>query len=156
MEKLKEGMPAPLFKGLDENGKEITLIAYKGGITVIYFYPKDQTPGCTVQACNLRDNYDLLTKNNISIIGISADSVSSHLNFKTKQNLPFSLIADTDKKIIQQFGVWGPKKFMGKEYDGIHRTTFVLDEDLNVIHVFEKPKTKVHAEEILEFLSHRK
>jgi peroxiredoxin Q/BCP len=156
MEKLKIGMSAPLFKGVDENGKEIAFSTYKGKITVIYFYPKDQTPGCTVQACNLRDNYELLTKNNISIIGISADSVQSHLNFKTKQNLPFTLIADVDKSIIEQFGVWGPKKFMGKEYDGIHRTTFILDEDLKVIQVIEKPKTKNHSEEILEFLAHRK
>jgi peroxiredoxin Q/BCP len=116
---------------------------------VIYFYPKDNTPGCTAQACSLRDDYSLLTENNIAILGVSADSASSHKKFIDKFNLPFSLIADTDKVLLNLFGVWGEKKFMGKIYDGIHRTTFLFDESGTLISIIEKPNTKNHASEVL-------
>lgn len=149
---LKIGDKAPDFSGKDQNGKTIQLSDYNGKKVAIYFYPKDNTPGCTVQACNLRDNDAALTKAGIQIIGVSADSSASHVKFIDKFSLPFPLIADEDKTIIQQFGVWGPKKFMGKEYDGIHRTTFIIDENKTIIGIIEKPKTKEHAEEILALL----
>lgn len=150
--RLKIGDKAPDFSGKDQNGNTIQRSDYNGKKIAIYFYPKDNTPGCTVQACNLRDNDDALTKAGIQIIGVSADSSASHTKFIDKFSLPFPLIADEDKTIIQQFGVWGPKKFMGKEYDGIHRTTFVMDENHTIVGIIEKPKTKEHAEEILALL----
>jgi len=149
---LKIGDKAPDFSGKDQNGKTIQLSDFSGKKIAIYFYPKDNTPGCTVQACNLRDNDAALTKAGVQIIGVSADSSASHTKFIEKFSLPFPLIADEDKTIIQQFGVWGPKKFMGKEYDGIHRTTFVIDENHTIVGIIEKPKTKEHAEEILALL----
>ena len=150
MKHLKIGDKAPDFTGTDQNGKAINLSDFKGKKLAIYFYPKDNTPGCTVQACNIRDNYSSLLNNGIQVIGVSADSGSSHQKFVDKFNLPFPLIADEDKKVIEAFGVWGPKKFMGKEYDGIHRTTFLIDESQTILGIIEKPKTKEHAEEILE------
>ncbi|MBP6091641.1 MAG: thioredoxin-dependent thiol peroxidase [Crocinitomicaceae bacterium] len=152
MMQLKIGDKAPDFSGKDQNGKTIQLSDYSGKKIAIYFYPKDNTPGCTVQACNLRDNDAELQKAGVQIIGVSADSSASHVKFIDKFSLPFPLIADEDKTIIQQFGVWGPKKFMGKEYDGIHRTTFIIDENKTIIGIIEKPKTKEHAEEILALL----
>ena len=149
---LKIGDKAPDFSGKDQNGKTIQLSDYSGKKIAIYFYPKDNTPGCTVQACNLRDNDAELQKAGVQIIGVSADSSASHVKFIDKFSLPFPLIADEDKTIIQQFGVWGPKKFMGKEYDGIHRTTFIIDENKTISGIIEKPKTKEHAEEILALL----
>jgi peroxiredoxin Q/BCP len=151
MKHLKIGDKAPNFEGIDQHGHNISSKDYAGKKTVIYFYPKDNTPGCTTQACSIRDNYDSLVKNGIQVIGVSADSVASHQKFVTKYDLPFPLLADEDKSIIEAFGVWGPKKFMGKEYDGIHRTTFLLDEESNVKGIIEKPNTKAHAEEILSF-----
>jgi peroxiredoxin Q/BCP len=151
MKHLKIGDKAPNFEGIDQHGHNISSKDYAGKKTVIYFYPKDNTPGCTAQACSIRDNYDSLLKNGIQVIGVSADSVASHQKFVTKYDLPFPLLADEDKSIIEAFGVWGPKKFMGKEYDGIHRTTFLLDEESNVKGIIEKPNTKAHAEEILSF-----
>lgn len=153
MKHLKVGDTAPVFTGTDQNGKTISLKDFKGQRLAIYFYPKDNTPGCTVQACNLRDNYKLLADNGIQILGVSADSISSHQKFIDKFNLPFSLIADEDKKVIEAFGVWGPKKFMGKEYDGIHRTTYLINEEQQIVSIIEKPKTKAHAEEILEIFN---
>jgi len=150
MKHLKIGDKAPDFSGTDQNGKTIKLSDFKGKKLAIYFYPKDNTPGCTVQACNIRDNYSSLMNNGIQVIGVSADSGISHQKFVDKFNLPFPLIADEDKKVIEAFGVWGPKKFMGKEYDGIHRTTFLIDESQTILGIIEKPKTKEHAEEILE------
>jgi peroxiredoxin Q/BCP len=150
MKHLKIGDKAPDFSGTDQNGKTINLSDFKGKKLAIYFYPKDNTPGCTVQACNIRDNYSSLMNNGIQVIGVSADSGISHQKFVDKFNLPFPLIADEDKKVIEAFGVWGPKKFMGKEYDGIHRTTFLIDESQTILGIIEKPKTKEHAEEILE------
>ena len=146
---LKVGDQAPSFTALDQDGNTIKSDNFKGKKWVIYFYPKDQTPGCIAQACNIRDNYQTLLDKNISIIGVSADNQKSHLNFITKQQIPFPLIADEDKAVIKAFGVWGEKKFMGKIYDGIHRTTFLIGENNIIQGIIEKPKTKVHAEEIL-------
>jgi peroxiredoxin Q/BCP len=150
MKQLKTGDNAPVFEGTDQNGKTISLNDFKGKKVAIYFYPKDNTPGCTVQACNLRDNYEVLMERGIQVIGVSADSASSHQKFIDKFDLPFPLIADEDRKVIEQFGVWGPKKFMGKVYDGIHRTTFLIDEDQKIAGVIDKVNTKDHANEILE------
>lgn len=144
------GQKSPKFNGIDQNENLIQLDDFKGKKVVLYFYPKDSTPGCTAESCNLRDNIDSLNQKGFEVIGVSADSVKRHQNFATKNALPFSLIADTDKKIINAFGVWGPKKFMGKEYEGIHRKTFVIDENGVVERIFEKVKTKAHAEQILE------
>jgi peroxiredoxin Q/BCP len=153
MKQLKIGDQAPNFSGIDQNDQIITLMDFKGEKLAIYFYPKDNTPGCTVQACNLRDNYDGLGKAGIKILGISADSIVSHQKFVDKFSLPFPLIADEDKTIINLFGVWGPKKFMGKEYDGIHRTTFLINENQQIVGIIEKPKTKDHATEIIEIFN---
>lgn len=150
MTSLKINDQAPEFAGKDEMGKLIQSADFKGKKYAIYFYPKDSTPGCTVQACNLRDNYALLQEHGIAIIGVSMDSETSHQKFIAKHELPFPLIADTEKEIIEHFGVWGPKKFMGKEYDGIHRTTFVMDEANTIRGIITKPNTKNHAAEILE------
>lgn len=150
MTHLEKGDNAPQFEGKDQNGETVKLDDFKGQKLVIYFYPKDMTPGCTTQACNLRDNYELLKKENIAIVGVSADDEKKHQKFIDKYDLPFPLLADTDKAIIKAFGVWGLKKFMGKEYDGIHRTTFLINEEGKVHDIIKKPKTKAHAEEILE------
>lgn len=153
MKHLKIGDHAPNFSGIDQNDKITTLLDFKGKKLAIYFYPKDNTPGCTVQACNLRDNYEVIEKAGIKILGISADSIVSHQKFADKFSLPFPLIADEDRTIIDLFGVWGPKKFMGKEYDGIHRTTFLINENQQIVGIIEKPKTKDHATEILEIFN---
>ena len=150
MKTLKPGDKAPELEGTDQNGKTVRITDYLGKKLIVYFYPKDNTPGCTAEACNLRDNYDLLLEKGFSILGISADSEKTHKGFATKHNLPFPLIADTDKKFIEAFGVWGPKKFMGRTFDGIHRITFVVSEDGVIEKVFEKVATKKHAEQILE------
>ncbi len=143
------GEKVPEFSAKLQDGSEIHASDYAGKKYAIYFYPKDNTPGCTTQACNLRDHYSALTEAGISIIGVSMDSESSHQKFIEKFSLPFPLIADTDRKVIDAFGVWGEKKFMGKTYDGIHRTTFVINEHGIIEEVLTKPKTKEHAEEIL-------
>ena len=143
----------PKVNGLDQLGETIHLADHKGKKTVIYFYPKDDTPGCTAQACNIRDNYELLLEKNIRIIGVSADSSSSHAKFTKKYDLPFPLIADTDKEIIKAFGVWGEKKFMGKTYDGIHRTTFIANELGEIVSIIAKPNTKEHSKEIIELFN---
>ncbi|TNF00634.1 MAG: thioredoxin-dependent thiol peroxidase [Bacteroidetes bacterium] len=150
MKHLKVGDQAPEFKVKDQNGSEISLNDFKGKRVVIYFYPKDNTPGCTAQACNIRDNYSDLQKEGIVVLGVSADSESSHLKFIDKFELPFTLLADTDHTLLNLYGVWGEKKFMGKVYDGIHRTTFILNEDHTIRAIIEKPKTKDHTAEILE------
>jgi peroxiredoxin Q/BCP len=147
---LKVGDLAPIFSAKDQDGNTIDSSKFNGKKWVIYFYPKDQTPGCIAQACSIRDNYSLLLKEGISIIGVSADNQKSHLNFIEKQQIPFPLIADEDKKVIEAFGVWGEKKFMGKIYDGIHRTTFLINEEGIIVGIIDKPNTKAHAEEILE------
>lgn len=147
---IKIGDKAPDFLGLNQNGEEIGLSNFKGKKLVIYFYPKDMTPGCTVQACNLRDNYEELKKNGFEILGVSADSEKRHSTFISNFDLPFDLIADTEKSIINAFGVWGPKKFMGRTFDGIHRKTFVIDESGLVSNIIDKVKTKNHSAQILE------
>ncbi len=147
---LKVGDKAPSFSAKDENGNTINSSDFNGKKWVIYFYPKDQTPGCIAQACNIRDNYSILLSKDIQIIGVSADNQKSHLNFIDKQQIPFPLIADEDLTVIKAFGVWGEKKFMGKIYDGIHRTTFLINEENIIVGIIDKPKTKAHVEEILE------
>ena len=149
MNQLNIGSVLPAFVGVDQNGEEISAKDFSGKRLVVYFYPKDNTPGCTAQACSLRDDYSTLLENNIAVIGVSADSVSSHKKFMDKFQLPFPLIADTEKTLLNLFGVWGPKKFMGKTYDGIHRTSFLFDETGNLMSIIEKPNTKNHAQEIL-------
>ncbi|QES88000.1 thioredoxin-dependent thiol peroxidase [Rhizosphaericola mali] len=147
---LKVGDKAPIFEGLDQNGKKISLKDYKGKKVVLYFYPKDNTPGCTAEACNLRDNNTLLAEKGYQVVGVSIDSVESHKKFETKFELPFPLIADIDKKIVEQYGVWGEKKFMGRTFDGTHRTTFLIDEKGIIAHIIDKPKTKDHYNQIIE------
>lgn len=147
---IKEGSKAPAFKGVDQDGKTVKLSDFKGQKLVIYFYPKDATPGCTVQACNLRDNYKLLQDKGIQIIGVSVDSVKSHDKFAKKYDLPFPLIADVDKEMVEAYQVWGPKKFMGISFIGITRTSFLINEKGIIQHIIHKPKTKKHSEEILE------
>lgn len=149
MTTLTEGKKAPVFKGVDQNGEKISLTDFKGKKVILYFYPKDDTPGCTAQACNLRDNYAVLLQKGFTVIGVSADSVKSHKKFETKYKLPFPLIADEDKKIAEQYGVWGEKKFMGKTYMGITRTTFLIGEEGKIKKIINKPDTKNHTEEIL-------
>lgn len=147
---LKVGDKAPSFIGKNQIGESIYSSDLVGKKWAIYFYPKDSTPGCTMQACNIRDNYNELLNKGIQVFGVSADSEISHQKFIEKQKLNFPLIADIDKTIINAYGVWGNKKFMGKEYDGIHRTTFVVNEKGIIIGIIDKPKTKAHAEEIFE------
>jgi len=149
---LSVGQKAPAFKGKDQNGNPISLADFKGKTVVIYFYPADNTPTCTVQACNLRDNFELLLKNDVQVIGISPDDLSSHSKFATKFSLPFPLIPDETLKIIEQYGVWGEKNMYGKKYMGLIRTTFVVDEQGKISHIIHKPKSKQHAEEIMSLL----
>ncbi|MCZ2458624.1 MAG: thioredoxin-dependent thiol peroxidase [Chitinophagales bacterium] len=146
---LKEGDKAPLFTGTDQNGKKISLADYKGKKIVLYFYPKDDTPGCTSEACNLRDNYALLRKNGYEIIGVSPDDENSHKKFENKFSLPFTLVADTSRKILEKYGVWDLKKLYGREYMGVLRTTFVINEKGVIQKIFHKPKVSAHAEEIM-------
>lgn len=149
MKTLKTGDVVPNFNVLDEEGNTVQLSDFNDKKLIVFFYPKASTPGCTVEACNLRDNYQLLLDRGYAIIGVSADSAKRQQNFKNKYQFPFPLIADEDKQLIDLFGVWGPKKFMGKEYDGIHRMTFII-EDSKVTRVIDKVKTKDHAAQILE------
>jgi thioredoxin-dependent peroxiredoxin len=147
---IKAGSKAPAFTGVDQNGNSISLKDFKGKKVVLYFYPKDDTPGCTAQACNLRDNHSDLLKKGFVVIGVSVDSVKKHKKFEEKYELPFSLIADEDKKIVEAYGVWGEKKFMGKTYMGTTRTTFLIDEAGKIKAIVAKPDTKNHAAEVLE------
>ncbi len=146
---LKVGDKVPDFSAKDQDGNTINLSDYKGKKLVVFFYPKANTPGCTAEACNLRDNYKELQAQGYELLGVSADSEKKQSNFRVKYEFPFPLLADEDHTVINTFGVWGPKKFMGKEYDGIHRTTFVIDGDGKVENVIEKVKTKDHAAQIL-------
>jgi peroxiredoxin Q/BCP len=147
---LKIGDLAPTFTAIDQAGNKVSLTDYSGKRVVLYFYPKDDTPGCTTQACNIRDNYAILQKEDIVILGVSADSEKKHQKFIAKFELPFTLIADEEKALINLYGVWGEKKFMGKIYDGIHRTTFLLDDSHKIVGIIDKPKNKEHTQEILE------
>lgn len=147
---LEAGKKAPNFKGINQNGEVVQLKQFAGKNVVLYFYPKDNTPTCTVQACNLKDNYTLLQKAGFEVIGISTDGVKSHKKFETKFSLPFTLIADEDHAIAEKYAVWGEKKFMGKVYDGIYRTTFIINAAGKIAHVIHKPDTKNHTQEILD------
>lgn len=146
---LQIGDQAPQFSGIDQNGKTHQLSDYVGKKLVVFFYPKASTPGCTTEACDLRDNFERFQANNFELLGVSADSAKAQAKFKEKYNLPFPLLADEEKSVINAFGVWGLKKFMGREYDGIHRTTFVIDENGIIIDVITAVKTKEHANQIL-------
>lgn len=150
MSTLKAGDKVPAFSGITDKGDNISLEDYSGKKLVVFFYPKASTPGCTAEACNLRDHYKELQDRGYEILGVSADSVTRQSNFSTKYEFPFPLLADENKEVINAFGVWGPKKFMGREYDGIHRMTFLIDEQGVVERVIEKVKTKDHAAQILE------
>lgn len=150
MTSLKEGDKAPNFSVVNQNDEVLTLDTYAGKKLIFYFYPKDSTPGCTAESCNLRDNYSELLSLGYDVLGVSADSSASHQKFITKNDLPFHLLSDTEKVVIKAFDVWGPKKFMGKEYEGIHRTTFVIDENGIIERIFTKVKTKEHTQQILE------
>jgi peroxiredoxin Q/BCP len=149
MTTLKAGDKAPNFEAKDQDGNKHSLKDYEGKKLVVFFYPKASTPGCTAEACNLRDNWKALQAQGYHILGASADSQKRQQNFKNKYELPFPLLADEDKSVIEAFGVWGPKKFMGKDYDGIHRTTFIIDENGILADVITKVTTKAHAEQIL-------
>jgi len=146
---LKKGDKAPAFNAVDQDGNPISLKDYIGKKLVLYFYPKDDTPGCTAEACNLRDNYGLLLKKGYKIVGVSADDEQSHKKFIQKYVLPFPLIADKDKSIIKAYGAWGKKNLYGKEYDGILRTTYVISEEGIIERIFTKVDTKNHTEQIL-------
>ena len=147
---LEEGQKAPAFKGLDQNGNTVSLADYKGKKLVLYFYPEDDTPTCTIQACNIRDNFSALKKEGIHIIGISPDEAKKHKKLEAKYQLPFTMIADTNHAIIDKFGVWGEKQLYGRKYLGLHRTTFLINEKGIIKKVFLRPKNKQHAEEIMQ------
>ncbi|MFV0566949.1 MAG: thioredoxin-dependent thiol peroxidase [Flavobacteriaceae bacterium] len=152
MNTLKQGDQAPNFTAQDEQGNTIRLSDYKGKKLVVFFYPKASTPGCTAEACNLRDNYTVLKDKGYELLGVSADSAKRQANFKDKYKFPFPLLADEDKTVINAFGVWGPKKFMGRTYDGIHRKTFVINKNGIIERIIDKVKTKDHAAQILEII----
>ncbi len=150
MTTLKIGDKAPNFSGIDQNGSTVQLKDFKGKKVVLFFYPKASTPGCTAEACDLQNNIEHFVAQNYQVIGVSADSQKRQLNFAIKNNLQYPLIADEDKVIINAYGVWGPKKFMGREFDGIHRTTFIINEDGFIEDIIEKVKTKEHTTQILK------
>ncbi len=152
MAQLKEGAKAPVFKGRDQDGKLVSLEDFKGKKVVLYFYPKDDTPGCTSEACNLRDNHAELLSRGFVIVGVSPDTEKSHQRFRSKYMLPFSLIADPEAKIIKEYGAWGEKSMYGKKYEGVLRTTFIIDETGNILRVIGKVNVKDHAKQILEEL----
>jgi len=150
MGQLKEGSKAPMFEGIDQDGKEVKLISFTDKKVILYFYPKDNTPGCTAEACNLRDNYDYLLKQGFAVIGVSPDSEKSHKGFAGKYSLPFPLIADTSRKIMNDYGVWGEKKMYGKSYMGVLRTTFIIDEKGMLEKIIDKVDTAGHTEQIFK------
>jgi peroxiredoxin Q/BCP len=145
---LKIGDKAPEFNSADQTGKVHKIADYLGKKVILYFYPKDLTPGCTTQSCDLRDHYESLIKEGFEVIGVSADDAAKHQKFIAKHDLPFNLLADTDRAVLNRYGVWGEKKFMGKIYDGIHRTTFIIDENGVIENIILKVKTKIHTEQI--------
>lgn len=149
MTTLQIGDKAPDFEALDNAGNTVRLSDFSGKKIVLFFYPKASTPGCTAEACNLRDNYQTFLSKGYAILGVSADSAKRQQNWIDKHELPFPLLADEDKAVINAYGVWGPKKFMGREFDGIHRTTFVIDEEGKIEDIIAKVKTKEHASQIL-------
>jgi len=147
---LKEGTTAPAFKTKDANGESVSLKDFRGQKVVLYFYPKDDTPGCTKEACSFRDFFSKFKKQGIAVLGVSPDSEASHKKFTAKYKLPFTLLADTDRAIAEAYGVWGEKKFMGRTYMGVYRTTFLIDEKGKIKKVFEKVKPEEHAGEVLD------
>lgn len=149
MHQLKIGDKAPIIDALDQDGNHVGLEQYIGKKVVLYFYPKDNTPGCTAESCDLRDNYDYLQKAGYEVLGVSADTEKKHQNFINKYKLPFRLIADTERKVLNDYGVWGTKKFMGITYEGIHRTTFIISEDGTIEDIITKVKTTNHTKQIL-------
>lgn len=149
MVELKEGDKAPAFTAKDQDGNKVSLADFKGKKVVLYFYPQDDTPTCTVQACNLRDNYALLKKEGFVVLGVSPDDEAKHKKFENKFQLPFTLVSDPEHKVIEKYGVWGEKQLYGRKYMGLHRTTFVIDEKGVIRKIFLRPKNKQHAEEIL-------
>ena len=153
MSNLKKGDQAPAIKAKDQEGNEITLDQFSGKKKILYFYPKDDTPGCTANACDFRDNYQELLEAGFAVIGVSSQDEKSHQKFIKKYSLPFPLIADTDLSVHHAYGVWGPKKFMGREYEGTHRTTFIIDENNTILEVISKVKTKEATKQIKELLS---
>jgi peroxiredoxin Q/BCP len=152
MEELAEGMKAPDFSGRNQSGEEISLKALQGRKVILYFYPKDDTPGCTTESCNLRDNYRELIKKGFEVIGVSADSEKSHQRFIDKYDLPFNLISDTGREILKAYGAWGLKKLYGKVYEGILRKTFIIDEQGMILKIINKVDTKNHTDQILDAL----
>jgi len=152
MTELAEGMKAPDFSGKDQSGNAISLKDMQGRKVILYFYPKDNTPGCTTESCNLRDNYRELIKKGFEVIGVSADSEKSHQNFIDKYNLPFNLISDSGKEILKSYGAWGPKKLYGKVYEGILRKTIIIDEQGVILKIINKVDTKNHTNQILDAL----
>jgi thioredoxin-dependent peroxiredoxin len=149
---LQPGDKAPSFSAKDQNDQLIKLKDYGGKKLVLFFYPQDNTPTCTIQACNLRDNYLLLQQHGLQVLGVSPDPVASHKKFETRYQLPFLLLADPEKLIIDAYGVWGEKQLYGRKYMGLHRTTFLIDEKGIILKIFIKPKNKQHAEEIIAAL----
>jgi len=150
MKTLKAGDKVPNFKVKDQDDNVVSLSDFKNKRLIVFFYPKASTPGCIMEACNLRDNYAELQKEGYELLGVSADSQKRQTNFRNKYEFPFPLLADEEKEVINAFGVWGPKKFMGREYDGIHRITFIIDKNGVVERVIDKVKTKQHADQILK------
>lgn len=150
MSELINGSKAPAFKGKDQNGNPVSLADYKGKKIILYFYPEDDTPTCTIQACNLRDNFSLLKNNGFTVIGVSPDEVKKHKKFESKYELPFTLIADPQHSIIDKYGVWGEKQLYGRIYMGLHRTTFLIDAKGIIRKIFAKPRSKQHAEDIIK------
>lgn len=152
MNYLTKGVKAPDFRGKNQNGNTISLSDFKGKKIILYFYPKDNTPGCTAEACNLNENYDEFIKKGFEIVGVSPDNEQSHTKFISKNGLQFNLIADTDKTILKAYGAWGMKKMYGKEYEGVLRTTYIVDENGWIEQVFTKVDTKNHTQQILSEL----
>jgi thioredoxin-dependent peroxiredoxin len=150
---LNIGDPAPAFKALTTTGDEIALEPLQGKKVVLYFYPKDDTPGCTKEACGFRDQWSRYQEKGIIVLGVSKDSVAAHQKFTQKYTLPFPLLSDPDAAIAQAYGVWGEKKFMGKTYMGVNRSTFLIDEDGKIAHIWSKVKTETHAEDVLSIVT---
>lgn len=152
MQKLKLGDKAPDFKGITQSGKIVALSDYSGKKLILYFYPKDNTPGCTAEACDLRDNYEMWQHKGYQVLGVRADSTKSHQGFAEKYNLPFDLISDTEKQILKAYGAWGEKKLYGKSYEGVLRTTYIISENGIIEQIFEKVDTKNHSQQIIKNL----